>query len=207
MKMTSIGSYAALAISVAFLYWTLHATSAPMPALTERPIRGARLDSPAGLYGATAAANGETKGKAKAMMSIPETGVVPIELSDLAFDDYDPPELRGPDAPALGPEDFPSEIAQLHGRDVAVEGFPLVTRFSGERIDRVLLTRFPPGCCFGNVPVLDEWIAVELQNGEMDAGTGYDPVRVQGRFRAAELLDDKGFVQSLYRLSEAEVLR
>jgi hypothetical protein len=193
-----VGAGASLIISVLALAWVVRATSRPFPALTQRPIVGAPLDAPAG--------SRPERGEEEMHFPLPATGPVAIDLVQLAFDDYDPPEIRGAGARALGPEDFPERIASLHEREVELEGFPLITRLAGERADRLLLTRFPPGCCFGTVPVLDEWIAVELEEGRADPGMGYDPIRVRGKFFAGELLDENGFVESLYRLSAALVL-
>ena len=198
-RFTQIGSFLALLVSLSALGWVWSLTSAPLPALTERPIRGAPLDSPAG------ARFGVDPTETSAL-EIPETGTVSIELSDLAFDDYDPPELRGKEAKALEPGAFPETITKLHEREIEVAGFPLVTSYGDEGAQRLLLTRFPPGCCFGNVPVLDEWIAVEVREGtKVDPGTGYDPVRMRGTFLAGELMDETGFVESLYRLKDAQL--
>jgi len=197
LRFTPTASFLALAISLFALGWAWKLTRASLPALSERPIQGALLDSPAGSrFGVDPVGS--------RALEIPATGTVTIELSDLAFDNYDPPELRGKEARALEPGAFPETIARLHEREVEVMGFPLVTGYGEEGARRLLLTRFPPGCCFGNVPVLDEWVAVEVREGvQVDPGTGYDPVRLRGTFLAGERMDESGFVESLYRLQEA----
>jgi len=197
LRTSQTASFLALAISLSALGWAWKLTRTPLPALSERPVQGALLDSPAG------ARFGVDPG-AERVLEIPATGTVQIELSDLAFDDYDPPELRGQGAGVLGPEAFPETVARLHGREVELRGFPLVTGYGDGGARRLLLTRFPPGCCFGNVPVLDEWVAVEVREGaQVDPGTGYDPLLMRGTFLAGERMDESGFVESLYRLEEA----
>ena len=194
-----VSSWGAALVGASILTWVVRTTDEALPALTRRPVAGAPIDARPG--------GSRTKvGASSELPPLPAEGRVEIDLATLAFDDYDPPELRGGEGDLLEPEEFPPAVARLHGREVELEGFPLITRVVGERADRLLLTRFPPGCCFGAVPVLDEWVAVELAAGSMDAGTGFDPVRVRGNFVAGEVLDEKGRVDSLYRLVEAQVV-
>jgi len=201
LRFSSLGSITAFFVSLACLVWVWRETAKPLPALTLRPIRGAALDAP--LEGQW---NMHPAGASReAPLEIPDTGAVSIELAHLAFDDYDPPELRGANAEALGPKAFPETIEKLHGREIEIEGFPLIMEFGDEGAQELLLTRFPPGCCFGTVPVMDEWISVSVGEGDVDPGTGYDPIRMRGRFFAGEVLDDNGFVESLYRLEGAQL--
>jgi hypothetical protein len=61
------------------------------------------------------------------------------------------------------------------------------------------------GCCFGAMPRLDEWVEVQVGVG---GGVDYIPfqaVRVTGPFEVGEVLDDYGYVRSLYRMKAESV--
>ena len=194
-RLPTPASAAACLVSFALLGWVAAETSAPLPALTRRAVVGAPLDAPV--------EGGPPRARSSDAFDVPPTGVVTVPFEALAFDAYDPPELRGQDAEPLALEEFPPAAVRLEGREIEIEGFPLVTSFTGDGAERLLLTRFPPGCCFGNVPVVDEWVAVDLGEDRIDPGTGYDPIRLRGVLRVGEALDEGGFVESLYRLEGA----
>ena len=144
----------------------------------------------------------------------PVTGTLPtlpveegvLDLRRLALPAYDPPELRPPGSGPLGPEDFPPEIRALADERVTVVGYPLVAELDGVETGSFLLSRFPPGCCFGAVPVLDEWIAVEAPAGTPALPPAV-PVRVTGTLEVGEVLDANGFAESLYRMRAETVGR
>ncbi|MDA1266661.1 MAG: hypothetical protein O2816_16395, partial [Planctomycetota bacterium] len=127
--------------------------------------------------------------------TFPEDGRVP--MARLAVPGYDPPELRSDPAPWTL-EDFPPRVQILAGKTILTTGYPIATESLGDGDLRCLLSRFPPGCCFGSVPVADEWIEVLL-----DGAGGLDPNRaleVEGVLEVGEVIDELGFVQSIYRL-------
>jgi len=140
---------------------------------------------------------------------VQEWGVPPLEetidFERFAFDDYDPPELR-PDPAPLAHLAFPEPVRVLHGAEVRVSGYPQIALLSGGRIHELMLTRFPPGCCFGAMPVFDEWILVELAEplDPMDLGVGAEVI---GKLDIGEKLSEDGFVENLYRMHEAKVAR
>ena len=94
--------------------------------------------------------------------------------------------------------------AVLDGRELALVGYPQATRTEDGAVHELILTRFPPGCCFGALPVLDEWVAVTPAE-PLEAGGLGGRMRVRGRLSVGEQIDPAGFVTSLYRLAEAEV--
>ncbi|MEE8468385.1 MAG: hypothetical protein V3T22_08020 [Planctomycetota bacterium] len=134
--------------------------------------------------------------------AFPPDGRVP--LARLAIPDYDPPELRPPGQGALSVEDFPARARVLNGRTITARGFPIAARVEDGRVRSFLLSRFPPGCCFGALPFPDEWIAITLT--EPAAPMAADvPVEVTGTLAVGELLDEQGFVTSLYRMQAERV--
>jgi len=71
-------------------------------------------------------------------------------------------------------------------------------------VQTFLLSRFPPGCCFGSVPVMDEWVEVEAPPGT----TSLIPdlrVEVQGVLEMGEIIGPTGFALSLYRMQAVSV--
>lgn len=125
-----------------------------------------------------------------------------VDFARLSFEDYDPMELRGPDAVALRAEDFPASVRDLDGFEVRVGGFPLVSDLEDGRVAELYLTRFPPGCCFGSLPVLDEWIHVTLAEPIPPRELPLT-AHALGRLEVGEQLDSDGYALSLYRMTGA----
>jgi hypothetical protein len=129
----------------------------------------------------------------------------PVDFERFAFAEYDPPELRGAAAATLAPDDFPAPVRVLHGAVVRVEGYPRAAGIEDGRVTRLLLTRFPPGCCYGALPVLDEWI--DVAPAEPLEARGLPPfAAVVGRLEVGERLAEGGGVLSLYRMSDARLV-
>ncbi|QDU65947.1 DUF3299 domain-containing protein [Engelhardtia mirabilis] len=136
-----------------------------------------------------------------------EEGVELVAFDDLMLPDYVPPAvLDGDDDEQRDAADlFPEEIASLDGERVALEGFMMPLEFSGNRVTAFVLSPYPPGCCFGGMPMLDEWVDVSLTDDEGVEYFAYRVVRVTGDFSVGEELDDWGYVTSLYRMQSDKV--
>lgn len=128
-----------------------------------------------------------------------------LRLAALAVPGYDPPELRRDPAP-LGPERLPPRLAELDGSVVTVSGYPLPADVGQDGTRTVLLSRNPPGCCFGLRPVLDEWIEVRLDQGTRDLDPSA-PATFRGTLEVGEVQDEAGYALSLYRLRGASRVR
>jgi len=134
--------------------------------------------------------------------AVPDEGGL-LDMSLLALPDYDPPELRGAPKPLLV-DQFPADLRSLAGHSFRLRGFPLAASVEGEWVQTFLLSRFPPGCCFGSVPVMDEWVEVEAPPGT----TSLIPdlrVEVQGVLEMGEIIGPTGFALSLYRMQAVSV--
>ena len=123
-----------------------------------------------------------------------------VPFSRLALPEYDPPGLRDDPTP-LAAADLGEELASLDGAVVSILGYVLAAELDGERVASVVLSRYPPGCCFGAMPVLDEWIDVAVAR-DQDGFPRDGQVRVVGRLSVGEVVGDLA-VESLYRLSDA----
>jgi len=190
--------WACVLVSAAVLGWAL-ARPRPTTALprAQAPL-GVPLDAPA----LAAPVPAPDEGADDAVEPPPPGAEVSFER--LEFPTYDPPALR-PDPAPLTAADFPARARVLDGRRLRLTGFPLVTGGDGRTVGELLLTRYPPGCCFGALPVFDEWVHVTLAE-PLRADDVPRRAAVEGVLAVGERLDELGEPLSLYRL-RADSLR
>ena len=189
-------------------------------------VQGARLDAPLEREAAEASAPKaevvavvNPTGEEGAAESSPEErleaadyevlddGTVVATFLDLDFPDYLPPDQREPDEPeVLELGHFPDRIQLLDDRRVSVEGFMLVANWKDKEIERFMLGRFPPGCCFGAIPVYYEWIDVVPEVALTEDYSPWFPISVTGTLDVGEVTDEDGYVESIYRLKCESVL-
>ena len=125
-----------------------------------------------------------------------------LEFSFLTSFEY--PDLVELDAEEAPPE-LPSDVAELDGELVAIEGFMNPLAFDREGVSQFALVNDPLNCCFGATPSMNHWIDVTLPEGERTAFYSLDPVAVYGRLEVGEAYED-GFVVSLFRMRADHVL-
>jgi len=164
-------------------------------ALPLQPVRGERLDAAV----ATPEADPDAAEQAPPLVD----GLPLVDFGRLLFKDYDAPELRDPPGVPLTAADFPEGARRWDDQEIVIEGYALAAELVDGRIQSVILSRFPPGCCFGTMPVLDEWMDVTLVDGGTEPFPSTVPVKVAGRLTMGEVLDEGGVVASLYRMSGA----
>lgn len=121
-----------------------------------------------------------------------------VTFADLAF-------AKG-DAVTKGDKVIPASIQGLDGKKIAVDGFMIPMDFEEDEVRSFLLTRFPPGCCFGMLPAMDQWIDVEMVSDEGADIVEMRIVRVTGALEVGEVLDDYGYLSSVYRLDAERVV-
>lgn len=136
-----------------------------------------------------------------------EEGVELVAFDDLMLPDYIAPAVLTDEQGETRPVDevFPEEIAALDGQRVALEGFMMPLEFSANKVIAFVLSPYPPGCCFGGMPMLDEWVDVVYTDDEGVEYFAYRVVRVTGELEVGEVLDDWGYVSSLYRMQTDKV--
>lgn len=104
-----------------------------------------------------------------------------------------------------GSKDIPAEVAELDGQRVAVRGYMVPVTLGGDgKVRTFLLTENQLLCCYGVMPALNEWIAVEMADGEGAALHVDRPVDVSGTLSVGESTDASG-AESLYRLEGRRV--
>ncbi len=140
-----------------------------------------------------------------------EGGYLPDEIEEqyewLEFGfltSFEYPDLVELDAEEAPPE-LPSDISELDGELIAIEGFMNPLAFDREGVSQFALVNDPLNCCFGATPQLNHWIDVTLPEGERTAFYSLDPVAVYGRLEVGESFED-GFVISLFRMRADHVL-
>jgi hypothetical protein len=192
VRMLQVVPWTLTLAAAAALAWALD-TSRPDPDLFARtPLPGAPID----------AAPRDEPEEVDVALTTPDPGGE-VDFERFAFDDYDPPELRTAKE-ALSAEVFPESVRVLDGLELAVGGYTQVLEVEDGAVPELLLTRFPPGCCFGAIPVYDEWIRLEL--AEPLPAEDVPPVALaRGRLSVGEELGEDGTAQSLYRMTAAEI--
>jgi len=128
-----------------------------------------------------------------------------VSFEDVGWPEYEPLDMREVDAQAYATSEFPEAIRTLDGARVAFDGYMVPVDFENRRVTSFILSRYLPGCCFGVMPRMDEWIEIEVK---IEGGVEYLPyqiVRVIGTFEVGESLDDYGYVRSIYRIRADEV--
>lgn len=139
-------------------------------------------------------------------LAAPPAAAAPrFDMALLTLPGYDAPELRADPRP-LTPDDYPAAIRAHDGAEVTARGYPIVLVQARGVVTEFLLTRFPPGCCFGALPVLDEWIHVTFEAG-YPAGPPEQTLAVTGVLELGERVDENGFAESLYRMRASRVER
>lgn len=140
-----------------------------------------------------------------------EGGFLPEEIEDryewIEFGfltSFEYPDLVELDAQEAPPE-LPSDILELDGVLIAIEGFMNPLAFDREGVSQFALVNDPLNCCFGATPQLNHWIDVSLPEDERTAYYSLDPVAVYGRLEVGEVFED-GFVISLFRMRADYVL-
>lgn len=134
-----------------------------------------------------------------------DDGAYAADFAHLLFESYDPPELRPPDKPQLTLEEFPEYPQLLHGKEVRISGFMIAADFKDRKVERFLLGRFPPGCCYGQFPLYDEWIEVDNAEADAEEYSAFETLTVRGTLDVGEVLDYDGYVLSMYRLKATSV--
>ena len=167
--------------------WSLESAAVPPLAPSMgAPIRSTPGESPAG----------------SAAKARPAPDRDEIDFEHLEFEDYDPPGLRRSPTPLVA-ADFPEAARGLDGKELSIVGFSQTLRVAEGATEQLMVSRYPPGCCFGAVPVFDEWLLVELEE-PVDLVELPGIVRATGTLVVGEVVRGTG-VECLYRLVRARV--
>ncbi len=130
-----------------------------------------------------------------------ENGAVVVHFDVLAGYEVKTPEVfrATPETPIVVPE-IPQMLRLISGRTAVVQGFMLPLKLEGGRTTEFLLMRDQALCCFGRVPMLNEWVYVRMPQGTQMVKDL--PVTFRGKLTVGEILDD-GYLIGIY-LMDAE---
>jgi hypothetical protein len=138
-----------------------------------------------------------------------ENGVLPLSFAYLSSYEYDVPDpfamktLKEEDLKKIS-DQIPDYIKKLNSKKVALSGFMVPIDVVNEGVKTFILTYTQMMCCFGQMPWYNEWVYVEMPEGE-PAGYHNDvPITVSGLLEVGEEIED-GFVVSLYRMKGEKV--
>ncbi len=189
------GELVRLVVAAALLALAVVDARGRRAALRPIPVAGAPIDAPPVAPASAAPPPITGAGTAESPAVVP--------LARFAFPAYDPAPLRVDGTPLVAAA-FPAPLPALDGKRVRLTGYPLVLDAEGGTVRSLLVTRYPPGCCFGPLPVLDEWVAVSLETpSDAAEWVGDRPVTVTGTLEVGERIGRGGDVESLYRLRGA----
>jgi hypothetical protein len=174
------------------------------PADTERApeVRGARLDAAPGPEPPRESRRLPPLVEKRAEEQAPQEGFLPLTFDDLANYAY-----RMPPAGAAGrpTNQIPKRILDLDGKKVGIRGFMIPIKVAGEDVREFVLVRNQFVCCFGVVPLMNEWLHIKMVEGHPCPYAVDIPITVFGTLRVGEVWE-QGAVMSLYRMDGLQVL-
>lgn len=126
---------------------------------------------------------------------------IPLGFETLASFRYEIPD--GAAVPAK-PQEIPKAIRDFDGQHAAVTGFMIPVDLAEGRTRRFVLARSQASCCYGVVPMLNEYVLVTMTNEGarpiMDV-----PVTVVGKLKVGETYED-GLLVGLYQMDGQDVV-
>ena len=106
-----------------------------------------------------------------------------------------PDESHGPVEGS--PEQIPANIRKLDETPIALKGYMLPLKVESGIVTELLLMRDQSMCCYGSVPLINEWVSVKMGAGVkpvMDA-----PVTIYGKLQVGEVREN-GYLVGLYQM-------
>lgn len=148
---------------------------------------------------------------------ITETGPTTSEVAEpdalhaISFKDL---SLEGEDVDTLldymlFPEDFPEgesysfpeRLKRFDGLRVTLKGYMIPTEWEEQSVTGFMLVRDLQACCFGGMPMPDEWVNVAMLDGEQAEYFQYLPVLVTGKLSLGGEQDDMGFALGVFQIA------
>lgn len=134
----------------------------------------------------------------------PDEEVQLMNFDDMADFDYTAPTLDEIEGGTERPQQVPAEILAFDNALVEIEGYMIPIEVEQGKVRSFILSRTLSGCCFGDMPNIQEWVDVKMQDGTDADYIPYAPVLVIGRMSVGELVDEYG-ITSLYRMTAESV--
>lgn len=107
-------------------------------------------------------------------------------------------------------EDIPSQIKALNGEKIEIEGFMLPLEGEDDNLQSFVLLENQLACCFGAIPLLNEWVYVTVPEKKKVSSYQDELVMIYGTLRVGAEFED-GMLNGIYHLKldrlEADALR
>ena len=107
-------------------------------------------------------------------------------------------------------EDIPSQIKALSGEKIGIEGFMLPLEGEDDNLQSFVLLENQLACCFGAIPLLNEWVYVTVPEKKKIRSYLDELVMIYGTLRVGAEFED-GMLNGIYHLEldrlEAEEFR
>ncbi len=129
----------------------------------------------------------------------PDEEVLQLNFDDMADFEYTPPTLDEIDEGTLRPNQIPDSVLAFNNKVVEIEGYMIPIEVEQGKVQSFILSRTLSGCCFGDMPNIQEWVDVKMQEDRDADYIPYAPVLVIGRISVGEVVDEYG-ITSLYRM-------
>lgn len=100
---------------------------------------------------------------------------------------------------------LPKEILALDKKMINVQGFMIPTDVEEGKIKGFILVKDQMGCCFGVMPMMNEWIHITMAEGKPAEFLPDTPIKVTGELEVGERVEE-GMVISLYRMKGDSVV-
>lgn len=102
------------------------------------------------------------------------------------------------------PDQIPPHVLDLDGARVRIKGHLLPERFDADTVEAFTLHRYYGGCCYGEAPGMNDWIAARVAGAPMPYRP-YEEVFAIGTLEVGEIRTPDGFVESVYRMTVEEL--
>ncbi len=100
---------------------------------------------------------------------------------------------------------FPKHVRDLDGVEVALRGYMIPTHTEEGRVMSFMLVGDLLACCFGGAPRKDQWVNVEMAEGEGCEYYAYVPMVAKGTLRIEVIEDRAGYPTGCYQMVGVEV--
>lgn len=141
-----------------------------------------------------------------------QDGPIDLTYQDLSLIDYDvdamldymlfPDEYEDEDTSFL---ELPADLKALDGKEISIVGYMIPGEIKKGNVRDFMLVRDLMGCCFGGVPMPDEWVDVVMDEDAEAEYRPYMPMRVTGVLTLGGEQDEAGFALGIYRLQASDV--
>ena len=174
----------------------------PDPAVGEAAVSSGTVPSDRGASSASGTASGDRFDPLAAAEAREEKAAALdpdlLTFKVLSSFKYTEPDPGKPET--LDKAQIPTEIHELHGQSVTMEGYmiPIDLDADTNRVKTFFLARSHLSCCFGQLPEVNEVVEVRFEDG-----VKYLPeilLRVEGKFEVGEEFDEYGYLMSIYRM-------